>query len=377
MKPTTLLLLALTLSACLKRSTGQREPTAAPASEASRESASSAESGLNLLDAEKAVITVSATEVKAGSFGAGYKVPTFGLQFTGADYAMILRCVASYHGAMDTAIAADADKDINTRKWTWLDAFGNPLLCKVAATRAMATDFQDVSAPNGDFFYLVNPCVSSDHSANGQDQCGYKLALTPNTISYRGAISAAFSAKADELVSAEAQYDQLVNHYQALVQVIASQKEQCLNDFSKQIKDYKDSEKSSEFNKAMGMIGGLAGSVALGAAGGLVARRLVGSGGKNLNGVTPYLVGGAAFAAGASITATIASQMSNAGKSPDLICPAAQAAAKELASFSATGQVEKALNTVVQLSNQLNALNDQFQGYDAQFLKAAMTTTKK
>ena len=152
------------------------------------------------------------------------------------------------------------------------DTFGNPRKCKVAAVRAGDNEFQDISAPNGSFFYVINPCVSEANSTSGVDECSHRLVMTPNVLEYSGSLSQHFIAKTEELLRAEAAYNALMNKLNGLTRRITLAKEQCLADFRKATEDYKNDRSAAQTAKGMDTLAAIGIAAGIGVLAGGIAQ---------------------------------------------------------------------------------------------------------
>lgn len=164
---------------------------------------------LNPREARAIVGTVD-TLRPASSSSPGFKVPGFSVTLTGATYAQILRCAASYvlKNDRDTPIAevpADSTFRYDWMRWAWQRAHANINQCVTVATQMARPEFTDIAAPAGrnSFYYVVNPCVDiAQNSQESSDTCSYELVVT-NPVIFDNKIEAQAISAAKVLADAE------------------------------------------------------------------------------------------------------------------------------------------------------------------------------
>lgn len=322
-------------------------------------------SQFKLVDPNAVRVKVSSSTVTADSFGDGFLVPTFDIEFQGNDYVQILRCQESYRPQLQTMLASVNMDKRDDRKWAWYDSFGNPAMCKVATRRTTATHYQDITAQNGNFFYVINPCVSAEQSQTGRDDCSFYLVLT-NSLVYEGSLSAAFSQKAYELAEVEARYDQLTTKLKVLIASLLSQKGAC--EAALQMKAQ--NARVDALHHTLLTIGAsvAAGGLFLGARYLLLRYRnasvsLPKNGGVSRIGTTEVLGTGGLFASVASV-ALILQGLLKEDKADVPACASLQDIAQKILAFEDDGQLEATKKELISKSHELAQLNAQFQGYN-------------
>lgn len=328
---------------------------------------------LNLMDPNTAKVGVSPVVVEAKDFGPAFKVPTFDITYTVNNFVRILRCDQSYRGFLEERIIeVEGTENFDDRKWVWADAFGNPKFCKVAAIQTMATTFQDIAAPNGDFFYVINPCVSKELSVTNKEDCSHFLTLS-GVISYRDALSDTFLRKAAELSDAEGEYDAIVARLNGLVKNLSAYKEACQLRFEFDADTFERQENVKKYEQAMGDIITVASAGGAGVLTYMAARPLKGLRGKGIMSRTgqlvgrhPFLVAGTVFSSALLISTFIRRSMVVPGTPPQPNCDKAEGLASELLKIQKSGELDKAKEKLITLSNDLLKLNKDFQGYDEQ-----------
>ena len=198
--------------------------------------------GLGLLSAKEAKVDPGTIRVIAGDFGKGFQVPTFSLEFDKSNYAIILRCRRDYRAVVQSQMEMAQSQMKREIPWLWSSAIGNKLDCRVAHTEFRGGKFQDIAAPQGAFFYLLNPCVDKSKQVDPrQDNCSYDLKYT-QAISFRGtSMSDAFAKKSAELVLAEGEYEALIRTLHALGKEVIKAKENCAAEESVRLDSYKSS----------------------------------------------------------------------------------------------------------------------------------------
>lgn len=150
--------------------------------------------------------------LEAATADSTHQVPKLQIAFRAgqdADYMQILRCEPTVR--LKTALGQDAREipmddpmRIERLEFVWRNALGDTTACRIATLMTARNDFQDISAPSGQFLYIVNPCIFSD---NGPAQCSFDLWITApltfiNTMSQQAADLSQQLANAEARLSA-------------------------------------------------------------------------------------------------------------------------------------------------------------------------------
>lgn len=204
--------------ACVKRRVTQND-TSLPNSQ-------SIDLVFELVDPQKVKVELEAASVTSEPFQERYSLPSFQMKFVGNDYVKIIRCQESYREYLEYTLSQSDGQKVESRKWVWLDSFGDSKRCKVASNRFNSKDFQDLGAKNGKFFYLINPCVSAGISLIGKDECSYHLSIT-NTLDYKESPSNQVLRQSMELADAESAYDAIISQLLGLARAIVNEQERC------------------------------------------------------------------------------------------------------------------------------------------------------
>lgn len=326
-------------------------------------------SGLKLFDSGDAYVDVSATGVKAKSFGKDFQVPSFSIKANSSDFVQILRCRRDYRQFIEDAFGQaisednlDASGAKSRRRWVWSDAFGNAKYCEVSALRESILPqkenvYQDIAAPNGSFFYVLNPCVSKLRSQKAQDECSYSLAFT-DTLSFTGSLSEQFISKAKELSSAESEYDRLTSEIETTVAKLLATKNSCRV-------QYASDEKKFETEQAWKKLGIVAGATALGGAIGFGTARAAKA---SKYAPRPWT----AAAAGSLLAGVIAASITEASKDKAPMNSACQKILSLEKSIKKLRNEQKAPKSkMIALSKELTTLDSRFRGYDRQIFDSS------
>lgn len=314
----------------------------------------------------------SPLQVEARDFGKNFKVPTFGLQFAGSDYVQILRCISSYKTLFQSLIQ-EADSLVGTEsrsqslKWAWYDSFGNPKFCKLAAPRwqtngvsgesEQVTYFQDITAPSGTFFYIVNPCLAKSTHGATKDECSFILAST-DEITFSSPLSDAFLKKAAELTEAELRYDGYTDQLNELTRTLLAQRQSCSQGF--QANELSKNQKAG-LTDLVTMIGT---PLAIGAGAGA---SYFAYSRKWLSGKTAAAAATAAaavFSTAAIVSTSLLHLKRDDPASPPSACEEVQLTAERIVKLREDKDFVQAKDKIVSLSQELQALHAEFQGYD-------------
>lgn len=111
-------------------------------------------------------------------------VPTLTLSLSGADYAEIWRCNANYklvygNGQTELASLSKSDPDYqSTAKEAFERMRTEGSYCTSIAPESRLAQVNDYGARSGQFYYIINPCVSKESSSTGRAGCSYALQVT-------------------------------------------------------------------------------------------------------------------------------------------------------------------------------------------------------
>ena len=143
----------------------------------------------------------------------GVRVPIVELDWQGAEYAQILRCVAGYELETTTGESIrSARKRADWRKRlksAWVSAWNDSGRCQVVGEYIMAGRYPDIASDSGAFYYVINPCISKERSTSHRDECSYDLVTTAD-FEYESALESRLRDKARELSAAESHLKALI-----------------------------------------------------------------------------------------------------------------------------------------------------------------------
>ncbi|NBO37400.1 hypothetical protein EBU99_02325 [bacterium] len=140
------------------------------------------------MDPTSAQVVVQAAAKKLDGIANG-DVPVLTLTYQGADSAKVFRCSSRYVLVYGNGIdkLSDLPKSSPDYAWAAKDAFerigGNSSSCSLIAPATSGATITDFAAKSGSFYYVINPCVSSETSTSGRQGCSNKIEVTP-TIEY-------------------------------------------------------------------------------------------------------------------------------------------------------------------------------------------------
>lgn len=132
------------------------------------------------------------------------KAPKLEFTFQKSDFVQVLRCAASYR--LQTLAGEDLRQvlgrgNANSEfEWAWAQAIEDERKCKVVGNHISSPAFWDYTAPKGEYYYVINPCVSQEHVAVGEQACSYAL-----TLSYPVTVTDAFRQEVQDKTIALAQ----------------------------------------------------------------------------------------------------------------------------------------------------------------------------
>jgi hypothetical protein len=184
-----------------------------------------------ILDPTKARVSVSAISKSKASEGSSYMAPSFTLGLVDADYVEILRCDSSFKPKVTTGklvkdvIASNDPTRSELLEFAFNNMKGQISYCRAVSLSA-AQNFVDISAPQGSFYYVVNPCVNAERSSNKQRSCSSELVLTDEYTNTTTLSQEALKV-AGELAAYEGQLYAGFTKMQSYAQIIKDEQETC------------------------------------------------------------------------------------------------------------------------------------------------------
>ena len=140
------------------------------------------------------------------SVGSRLNVPTLEIQLVQADFTQILRCHSDYKLISSTGQdfeSLDPSSDVERFKWMWNRAQGDYRSCKSVGLRVPRTTIQDLAAPSGSYYYILNPCVLAKNSITEKEDCSNHL-VKSEPITYQSPLSQKFMEVSQKVSEQEA-----------------------------------------------------------------------------------------------------------------------------------------------------------------------------
>lgn len=192
---------------------------------------SSLDAKRELKDPKKAKLTLTHSKPKEApaSVGSKLNVPTLELSLDKADFVQILRCQGDYKLITSTGQdfeSLDPSVDKERFKWMWNRAQGDYRSCKSVGLRVPRTTIQDLAAPSGTYYYVINPCVLAKNSITEKEECSYHLAKS-ETITYQSVINQRFLETSQKVGEQEADIASDVNDLINYAKMIADTQRSC------------------------------------------------------------------------------------------------------------------------------------------------------
>ena len=135
-------------------------------------------------DISKASLSASVEKREQSGIAKG-EYPSITLTLSGAAYAEVWRCGASFklvygNGLQELSAVSKSDPDyrsIAKEAFDRMRTSGSD--CTAISIDASSPQINDYGAQSGNFYYVINPCVSGASSTTGRGGCSYALQLTP------------------------------------------------------------------------------------------------------------------------------------------------------------------------------------------------------
>ncbi|MBI2603286.1 MAG: hypothetical protein HYW48_09540 [Deltaproteobacteria bacterium] len=111
-----------------------------------------------------------------------YTFPEVAITKTSAGFIQLLRCNNSYKFTTLTGQSLDQIKgkpsELQDMKDAWLQAINDYRNCKIVADYVSEPVYQDLAAPSGDYYYIINPCLNALKSKTNKEACSYRLEMS-------------------------------------------------------------------------------------------------------------------------------------------------------------------------------------------------------
>lgn len=184
-----------------------------------------------LKDPKKARLRLVSTKPQesAASVGSRLSVPTLEIQLDHADFIQILRCHSDYKLITSTGQdfeTLDTSSDIERFKWIWNRAQGDYKSCKSVGLRVPRTTIQDLAAPSGTYYYVLNPCVLAKNSITEKEECSHHLAKS-EPITYHSSLSQKFMEVSQKVSEQEADIASDINELINYSKMISDTQKSC------------------------------------------------------------------------------------------------------------------------------------------------------
>lgn len=208
-------LAALALTAC--PNSKQSTPVASPSLEVKSDSDSAVGGNTSIQTSTETQTLWDLKDVKAVvdktvALGAGGisvdetdRFPSLNIKYPTADYVKIMRCTGSFvlrtiTGQRLEDVEGQFDA-IEAKKDMWLIAFSQYDRCRLVGENYSLTNFLDISAKTGTYYYIINPCVRKEHAKTNKEACSYNFSIT-DPIQYESSFLENMTERAIELQKA-------------------------------------------------------------------------------------------------------------------------------------------------------------------------------
>lgn len=183
-------------------------------------------------NAKAAFTSTNPVDIARATESSSLKVPTINLvQFDTADFVQIMRCAESVKlkapdGTDIDLIARGSETRKDQLRWAWQNALGRSNECRLVGTQIIRSKIQDLAAPSGKFYYVVNPCVTESRSTSGDKGCSYDLLVSP-VVEYESEVTEEFVEAAAELASVEGRLSANFQEYYSIAKRIEYKLQAC------------------------------------------------------------------------------------------------------------------------------------------------------
>ena len=178
-------------------------------------------------------VTVSLAEkvhLAAAGVVEDLKVPTIEIDKGQADFIKILRCAAGYQ-LMDVT-GTPLDKVIGKKaryesgRDAWALAISDYRRCNLIGEQIWSPSYKDIAAKSGNFFYVINPCITKKNSASKKQECSFNLTTTRN-IKFKNPLEERLRKNLENLARATNKIERLTGELVKLARLLETRVEAC------------------------------------------------------------------------------------------------------------------------------------------------------
>ena len=215
-----------------EKKAAQQSPTEPLANPNSQDAELAKPRSLDLVDpADARILIVAQPELGTAGTEGVLQVPKLTLALRQADSAWVLRCNSGYTvstvlGEDVFSLPADSPTRIQQMRWAWQEALGSSQNCVQVASHLVSSTLEDLSAPDGEYFYLLNPCVLKEKSRDKNEVCSYQLVKT-TVVKATNKLSGAFILAAQKVADADATHAALLLKLRYFAELVQLNREAC------------------------------------------------------------------------------------------------------------------------------------------------------
>jgi hypothetical protein len=166
------------------------------------------------------------------SQGGSLRLPQFSIGLQDADYVEVVRCAKSYRLAAPNGKTHDEiDENSPTRtenlRYALAEAKANVNACRILGTYVIRETFQDITAEDGSYYYIVNPCVRQERSTIANLNCSYNISVTGVVDVAGSGVTSDFVKAAAGLAEAEARLSATMQRMYRRIELLKELKDTC------------------------------------------------------------------------------------------------------------------------------------------------------
>jgi hypothetical protein len=147
--------------------------------------------------------------------------PQIEIDLKNSEYVKILRCNRNYDIRTVDGTLVDSQNALQLEsselKWAWSQAESDNRNCKIVSGYVPSATYTDLASPSGDYYYVINPCLSEKSTESKLEECSYRLDMS-EAFSFQSHFKEDLRAKAMQLTKIQSSLDAKINRLRMLAE---------------------------------------------------------------------------------------------------------------------------------------------------------------
>lgn len=163
-----------------------------------------------------------------------YTAPSIELNLEIGDFLRVIRCRQSYQLRAPINLSPIFSEDLSLTsskqdaKWAWEQAWEDRDSCQIVSSNLRSGRFEDLAAPTGHWYYVMNPCVSRENSSTYQESCSHDLVRT-DVVEHHSELEEEIRQLSNKLLFAQSELKGMLQRASELSRFLSENMEACEN----------------------------------------------------------------------------------------------------------------------------------------------------